>query len=104
MSGFVRAQRDRFDHPLFVREQFCRGYAWDWLVASAAYKDHEIEVKGCVVLVTRGQLCHSVRFMAKRWNWSPAAVQRFLYRLQEAEMIRCETDTGQTVITICNYD
>lgn len=104
MSGFVKAQRDRFDHLLFVNEKFCRGYAWDWLIASAAYKDHQIEVKGRPVTVERGQLCHSMRFLAQRWKWSLGAVQRFLYRLERSEMIRCETDTGQCLITICNYD
>jgi hypothetical protein len=104
MSGFVKAQRERFDHPLFAREKFCRGYAWDWMIASAAWGDTRIDVKGQIVTLERGQLCYSVRFMAERFGWSKSAVDRFLTRLKSGTMIETATGTGQLVITICNYD
>lgn len=107
MSDYVRAQRARFAHPLFQaskRNPFCQGYAWDWLVANAAWKDHQIRVGGKVVTIRRGQLCHSVRHLGEVWGWSKSAVDRFLLRLQTEEMIGTDAGTGQTIITICNYD
>jgi hypothetical protein len=57
-----------------------------------------------VVEVGRGQLAASIRFMAEAWGWTAAKVQRFMERLKKLEMIRAETDTGLTLLTVCNYD
>lgn len=104
MTGYVKAQRSRFDHHLFRSEKFCRGYAWDWLVANAAYKPRQVDVKGETITLERGQLCMSVRFIGKAWGWDRSAVSRFLDRLRRENMIRTEAETGQTIIAICNYD
>lgn len=104
MSGFVKSQRSRFKHPLFKSQKFCRGYAWDWVVAHAVYKNHDIEVKGKIVTLHRGQLSYSIRYMAKAWNWDKAAVSRFIARLKTETMIETETETGQLIVTVCNYD
>lgn len=107
MSGYVRAQRARFEHPMFRATKaspYCRGYAWDWLVAYAAWRDTKTLIKGRVVTLRRGQLSFSVRFLAERWAWSKSAVDRFLSQLEAEAMIGTESGTGQLVITICNYD
>jgi hypothetical protein len=104
VSGYVRAQRGRFAHHLFAREKFCRGYAWDWMVAQARFADCAASIAGKTVCLRRGQFTHSVRFMADVWNWDKAAVARFLARLKTESMIETETDTGQLIVTICNYD
>ncbi|WP_171230682.1 hypothetical protein [Ruegeria sp. HKCCA4008] len=104
MSGFLKAQRNRFDHHLFVKEKFCRGYAWDWLVAQAAWKNVIVDVSGKSIHLKRGQLCHSIRFIATKWNWSKSAVDRFLTRLKNETMIETVAGTGCLIITICNYD
>lgn len=105
-GDFVFAQRDRFEHHLFRAEKFCRGYAWDWLVAEARWKDatKPIDLKGTKVWLKRGQLTHSTRHIAKVWNWDKAAVSRFIARLKTEAMIETSTEAGQMVITICNYD
>lgn len=104
MSGYTKAYRKRFKHPLFKSQKFCRGYAWDWLVSHAVYKDHEIEVKGKIVTINRGQLSYSIRYMAEAWNWDKAAVSRLLTRFKTEAMIETSTETGQIIITICNYE
>ena len=105
-SDFVFAQRKRFKHPLFKSEKFCRGYAWDWIVANAVWHEdgHPVEINGQIVRLKRGQLSHSVRFMAEAWRWDKAAVSRFIARLKTEAMIETHTETGQTIITVCNYD
>jgi len=104
MSGWIKKPRDRFKHPMFRKDKFCRGYAWDWLVDNAAYAPYTIEVSGRIVTLQRGQICHSIRFLAEKWNWDKAAVSRYLTRLKTETMINTQTETGQTIITICNYD
>lgn len=104
MTGWTKKPRSRFAHPLFKNQKFCRGYAWDWLCDHAAYKPVEIEVKGRIVNLERGQLCYSIRYLAEAWNWDKAAVDRFLRRLKTETMIETHTETGQTIITICNYE
>ncbi|KXJ56569.1 MAG: hypothetical protein AXW12_00620 [Thalassospira sp. Nap_22] len=103
---FVFAQRNRFKHPLFKAEKFCRGYAWDWIVANAVWREdgHPVEIKGQIVRLDRGQLSYSVRFMAEAWRWDKAAVSRFITRLKTEAMIETHTETGQMIITVCNYD
>lgn len=104
MTGFVLAERDRFKHKLFRNDEFCAGYAWDWLVAQAAYSDVEIWVKGKSITLHRGQLCFSTRFLAEAWKWSKSKTHRFLTRLKTEAMIETRSETGQLIITICNYD
>jgi hypothetical protein len=69
-------------------------------VREASWKDRPV-VGG--VTLKRGQLHHSVRFMAGAWRWKPARVQRFLDRLRTDTMIETATDTGRTIITLCNF-
>lgn len=77
---------------------------WLWLLKEAGWQDWRKSIKGKTVLVRRGQVSHSVRFMAEALNWSIGKTQRFIKRLKTDTMIETATDTGQTVITICNYD
>ena len=59
---------------------------------------------GKIVNLERGQLSDSLRYMATAWGWSVNRVSRFLRRLETDTQITTQTDTAQTVITICNYD
>ena len=104
MAGYLRAQRDRFKHHLFRSEQFCRGYAWDWMCAKACFADRLYAVKGKTLMVQRGQFVASPDEMAEAWNWSRSAVNRFLARLKTEHMIEHETGHGKSLITICNYE
>lgn len=104
MTGWTKKPRSRFGHHLFAREKFCRGYAWDWLCDKAAFNPTVIDVQGKSIHLERGQICHSIRFIANAWNWDKAAVSRFLTRLKTETMIETHTETGLTVITICNYE
>lgn len=103
-SGWTKKPRSRFEHHLFHKEKFCRGYAWDWMVDHAAFKNISLDVSGRTVQINRGQLCYSIRYLAAAWNWDKAAVSRFLTRLKTETMIETQTETGQTIITICNYE
>lgn len=104
MTGSVRISRAIFDHECFADEPMTEREAWVWLIMEASWKPRKKRVGDFIVALGRGQLAASVRFMAGAWKWTPAKVQRFLDRLKKLEMITTKTDTGVTVITLCNYN
>ena len=104
MSGTVMISRDLFDHCAFRDAPFSEREAWLWIIMEAAWKPRQRRIGHIVISIDRGQLAVSVRFMADAWGWTAAKVQRYVERLKKLEMISAETDTGLTVITVCNYD
>lgn len=104
MSGFYLVHRGSMDHPMFAGEAFSRWQAWAWIIEAASFKPTKVAVGGKWVALERGQFSHSFRFMAKAWRWDEAKVRRFIRRAEKENMIRCVTDAGQCVITVCNYD
>lgn len=103
--GVFAVDRGIFDHYLFKsKEPFSRREAWLWLLSEAEWRPQRRMVSGQIVELSRGQLSHSVRFMAEAWGWSKSAVDRFLGRLKTETMIGTESGTGVLVITICKYN
>ncbi|MGO4738623.1 hypothetical protein AB4099_18895 [Bosea sp. 2KB_26] len=101
--GVFAVDRGIFDHPAFQPEPFTQREAWLWLVAEAAFKERSKRADGKIIALQRGQLCHSIRFMAEAWQWSKSRVDRFLTMLENRDMLRSETGTRTPIITICNY-
>lgn len=104
MSGFYLMHRGWQDNPVFRNEAFSRRDAFLWLIEAATYRTVRVHAGAGEITLERGQLSHSLRFMAKAWQWDEAKVRRFLSSLSRAKMIDAHTDAGQTVVTVCNYD
>lgn len=102
--GVFAVDRGIFDHSVFAREPFTQREAWIWLIAEAAYKPRTKRSDGKIINLQRGQLCHSIRFMAEAWQWSKSRVDRFLDVLGNQDMIRRDTGTRTPILTICKYD
>jgi hypothetical protein len=88
----------------FGREPFRKCDAWDDLRAQAAGESKMRRINGISIALERGQIACSIRFLAKRWQWRPARVQRFLNFLVTEYMIAVEATTELTTITILNFD
>lgn len=101
MSGFVKIERDLWDHPVF--SDFVEASAFSWMVAQAAWKPSRVRYRDKIITLSRGQLAASTRDMAVRFGWSESRVRRFLVRLKNESMIDADSDAGVTVITLCNY-
>lgn len=93
-----------FEHPAFPDEPFTAREAWMWMIGTAVKGSRRRRVGNFAVELSRGQFAYSHRFLAKRWKWSVARVQRFLSRLVTESMIESVTESGVTRVTICNYD
>jgi hypothetical protein len=102
--GVFGVDRGIWLHPAFDREAFTQREAWMWLISEAAFRPYGRRVDGKELQLDRGQLCHSVRFMAEAWQWSKSRVDRFLNAIEKQDMIRREHGTRTPVLTICNYD
>ncbi|HZH50281.1 MAG TPA: hypothetical protein VEZ16_00215 [Microvirga sp.] len=111
-QGWFAVDRAIWEHPAFADEKFSEREAFLWLVSEAAYKPWKVRIGSDVVEIQRGQLSHSLRFMAKKWKWEEPRVRRYLERLKKHEVILTEVwskndargDARQTIITICNYE
>lgn len=104
MNGLFLIAREMFDHPIVGISNPKRFAAWCWIVSEARYKESTILVSGKPVKLNRGQLSCSIRFMASRCGMSIKEARTFLEKLKKMEMIVIKTDTGQNLITICNYE
>jgi hypothetical protein len=102
--GSFRVQRDVFDLPVLSGEPFDRRAAWLWLLSEAAWDNRIVERAGRSIKLMRGQLVHSLRFIADQWKWEYKRVDRFLEKLRNHGMIRLQSDMGGTVVTVIDYD
>ena len=107
--GYFLIARGILNHPRFKPTgPYTRAEAWLWLIEAATFKDRSVPVlagrQRKMVRISRGELTYSVRYLARAWEWSINRVQRFLIELQTDRSIETRTDTGQTVISLCNYD
>lgn len=102
--GVFAVDRGIWDHPSLAREPFTEREALMWMFGAAAFKPMRIRVGSVSVNLSRGQLAHSLRFMADKWDWSEPRVRRFLTRLKTDAVVSVSTDAGVTVITVCNYN
>jgi hypothetical protein len=102
--SWYRMHRGWQDHEVFGGEPFSKRDAFVYLVENAAFRASRVNAPAGQVDLQRGQLCTSLRYLAKAWGWSEAKVRRCLTSLKKSEIIDAHTDAGQTVITICNYE
>ena len=92
------------DHVFFEGETYSRMDAWGWLIENALWRDGVVNVNKSPVPLKRGQLAYSIRYLGVKWGWAKTNVERFLKHLKKWDMVQCETGTGFSIITICNYD
>lgn len=102
-NGFFLVYRGWRQHRFFRNEPFSRGDAFLWLIEKAAYQPTTIFVGNVRVALKPGQLCVSLRYMANAFGWSTKKVTAFLNSAQSEEILVTAKETGQTLITICNY-
>lgn len=101
--SWYRMERGWMDNGAFDREPYTQREAWQWMIEEANWKPCVVSVSGTPMSLKRGQFTSSIRFMADKFQWSTGRVSRFLNKLCVLTMIETAVETGQTIITICNY-
>jgi len=109
LSNFIPISRTLFKHPFWLEQRsYSRFEAWLDMLAMARYEhsDFKTLIGNNIIVYNRGQLLASLRYLAARWKWSKCKVDNFMKLLEHEGMItrKTVTTTGNTVITICNYD
>jgi len=111
-SNVFCVSRTIFDHPIVGagnarKEPWSTMEAWLWLVSSANYRPSEIEIRGEIVTIERGQYLTTVSALADRWKWTEKQVRGFLDKICRHNLVTRETGTPKgsrpSIITICNY-
>jgi hypothetical protein len=104
MKNYFRINRSIFDTKLWLSEPFDKNRAWIDLIGNANYKDGMFFLRGNEVVVKRGQLAWSIRFMMKRWKWSQKKVENFLNYLKSNTQINTQNEYPISLISILNYE
>ena len=104
-AGFVTLHRKFFDHWLWdEKREYSKAEAWLDLIKSAAFADHHRMIRGSLMLVRRGEIVASLRYLGARWGWKKDKVLTFVRLLESQTMTRRETRQQETIIIVCNYD
>ena len=101
-KGYIKVYRDIQDHWIW-QEEFSMAQAWLDLIMMANHKDRKIPFNDTIKVIKRGQHLTSVRKLSARWGWGINKTERFLKLLESDEMIKKESDTSGTLLTIINY-
>ena len=107
INNYIPISRKIFEHQFWCEDRvYSRFEAWIDIIQITRVEDTELLIGNRLTTVKRGQLPVSLRYLAERWKWSTKKVNNFLGLLILAQMITKETlkETGQTLITVCNYD
>jgi hypothetical protein len=105
--------RDIFKHSYVGagnagRQPWTRMEAWLSLCAKANYRPSQIDVRGDIVTLDRGQLVTTQPSLAEEWGWTVKQVRGFLDGLEHRAMIGRKTGTPkgshQTLPSISNYE
>ena len=105
VAGYFTVPRGWRDMPaLRATKPLTRCEAWLWMREEAAWRPRSVNAQGHTITVQRGSFCHSLRHLAKEWGWSKTSVENFLVRLARDGNVVLETRTGQTEVTISDYD
>ncbi len=94
-----------FDHPVLSGE-FDRRSAWLWLIANAAFKDHDVRTRAGVIVLKRGHVVIGSEHLAKVFGWSRKRVRNFVAELRQQGMLELGQRDGQyaSVAKISNYE
>ena len=111
MQGYIKIDRSILLHPaLNKRErQFYEVGAWLWLLLEASFTDRDFTIGTQTVRLQRGELCHSVSYIAEAWGWDQSKTRHYLDKLCKFNSILKVKPNGKSadfpnIIKILNYD
>ncbi len=108
-TGYIKIYRSILDHELFnENHSYSKLEAWLDILLVVNYEEREVNIKGHIFKVQRGETIRSLGTWATRWRWDKNKVRRFLNTLEINQMIDTHTDTllerFATHLKVCNYD
>lgn len=106
-KGWFKVHRKIVESDIFNGNPYALKF-WIWLLASAAYKDTEIEKRGRYVTLERGDVCATQMEMAKAIygdasKQSKNRIANTISNMKNSGYISTETNSSYTLIHIENY-
>lgn len=102
MKGWINLHRDITNHWIWHSPRHFRW--WVLLLLMAQWEPRKVVFGKTSVLLQRGQICTTIRFLARQMDACSHTTITFLNCLEEAEMIHRISNSQMTIITITNYD
>ena len=102
--GYVKIYRKLWDSVYWKSKPFDKGRAWVDLIMLANWEPGELDVRGIIVTVERGQVGWSKKQLANTWGWSEGKVTLFLKQLENRAQIVVQKNNVTSIITIKNYE
>ena len=102
MDGWVKIHRKIRDNWIWDNADYLK--AWMDLIFRANYDDSRMLFDGEIKELKRGQFVTSIRKLSEAWGWSKDRTLKFLRLLEADNMIKKDSDTKRTLITIENYE
>lgn len=104
MAGYIIVPRDLFTDKTFRQGKANETFAFLDLVQMAEYRDREVNIKGQMFTLHRGELAASVRFLADRWGWSVNTTSHALDTLERYNKLIRRKSNVTSIISIVNYE
>lgn len=102
-DGWTKSYRRKWRHIVF--RNFRDASIWAFLTDNAAWRDDtEVRFEDYRIVLARGQIAVSERFLSAGFCCDRQVVRRVLAALESAHMITRNKTTSATIITICNYE
>lgn len=101
---YIYLDRGILDHWTYKDKPFNRSMAWIDMLLIADHTTHTKLWRGKPTEFKRGDVNLSITELAKRWGWSRDKARRFISHLEQDNMVRVNSTTYRTTITIVKYD
>jgi len=100
-QGWIKIYRGWSKNPALKNNDYKA--LWLHLIKAVAFADVVIDRFGYPIKIKRGEYLTSLRRLALDVDMSVRSVRTALKVFQNHNMIEVKTDTGSTLITVCNY-
>ena len=103
-KGWISLHRKILDNPILSRgRSYSRFEAFVFMLLSANHKPNKVVIGNQLIKVKTGSFITSQKKLMLTFNWSSAKLRGFLKLLETDSMIKVETNSISTQITIINY-
>ena len=97
-EGWLKLHRKSLDSRIFQNESLWR--LWTWILLSVNYSESWADEN---TKVMPGQMLIGRNFIASSLNWSPSTSYDRLLKLEEWGMVKLESGSRGTLLTVCNW-
>mgnify|MGYP000299498157 FL=1 len=111
MRGYIKIDRSILNHPSLNKRDrsFCEIGAWIWILLEASFAERDFTIGNQTIRLRRGELCHSVSYMAEAWGWNQSKARHYIDKLVKFNSILLVKPEGKSadfpnIIKILNYD